>query len=41
MDVRSLAKGLLATHLGLDEAGLADAFPDSGVAAPTLGLMRT
>jgi uncharacterized protein (DUF1501 family) len=40
MDLRSLAKGLLASHLGLAPAALGTVFPDSGDAAPTAGLMR-
>jgi len=40
-DLRSVAKGLLAQHLGLDATGLAKVFPDSGAAAPMRGLVRT
>jgi uncharacterized protein (DUF1501 family) len=39
-DVRSIAKGLLAGHLGLGSAALAQAFPGSGDAAPIAGLLR-
>ena len=39
-DVRSIAKGLLAGHLGLGGAALAQAFPGSGDAAPMSGLLR-
>jgi uncharacterized protein (DUF1501 family) len=39
-DLRSVAKGLLGAHLGLDGAGLAKVFPDSGAAAPMHGLVR-
>jgi uncharacterized protein (DUF1501 family) len=38
-DLRSVAKGLLAQHLGLDAAALAKAFPDSAGAAPLAGLI--
>ena len=41
LDMRSLAKGILATHLGSNEADLADVFPDSRAATPTPGLIRT
>jgi uncharacterized protein (DUF1501 family) len=40
-DVRSVAKGLLAQHLGLAASGLAAAFPGSADAAPMMGLVRT
>jgi uncharacterized protein (DUF1501 family) len=40
MDVRSIAKGLLADHLRLSPAGVAQAFPNSGDAAPLRGLLR-
>ena len=39
-DLRSVAKGLLLSHLGLPPAALAAIFPDSTEAAPTLGLLR-
>jgi uncharacterized protein (DUF1501 family) len=39
-DVRSIAKGLLAGHLGLGDAALAQAFPGSAEAAPMAGLLR-
>lgn len=39
-DVRSVAKGILAEHLGLDGAALARVFPASGDAAPLQGLVR-
>ena len=40
-DVRSVAKGLLAQHLGLDAAALEKVFPGSSLAPPMAGLMRT
>ncbi len=40
MDLRSVAKGLLAGHLGLPAAALGAVFPDSGGAAPAAGLLR-
>ncbi len=40
-DVRSVAKGLLAGHLHLGPAALAQAFPQSGDAQPMGGLLRT
>jgi uncharacterized protein (DUF1501 family) len=40
-DVRSIAKGLLADHLGLSQAGLETAFPGSGEAGPMRGLVRS
>lgn len=40
-DLRSVAKGVLATHFGLPPAALAAAFPDSQGAPPILGLVRT
>ena len=40
-DLRALAKGLLAQHLGLDAPALERAFPASQTAAPTAGLIRT
>jgi uncharacterized protein (DUF1501 family) len=39
--VRSVAKGLLAQHLGLDAAALEKVFPGSSLAPPMAGLMRT
>jgi uncharacterized protein (DUF1501 family) len=41
MDLRSLAKGLLVSHLGLAPDALGAVFPDSGDAEPVAGLMRT
>jgi uncharacterized protein (DUF1501 family) len=38
-DLRSVAKGLLAQHLGLDAAALATVFPDSQSATPMRGLV--
>ena len=40
LDLRSLAKGLLAGHLGLPDAALLRAFPGSEAAAPLRGLVR-
>ncbi len=40
LDVREVAKGVLAGHLGLDGAGLAAAFPGSEAAPPLRGLLR-
>jgi uncharacterized protein (DUF1501 family) len=40
-DIRSVAKGLLCDHLGLQEAAVASVFPGSGSAAPMRGLVRT
>ena len=40
MDQRRIAKGLLAQHLGLNEAALARAFPDSADATALRGLLR-
>jgi uncharacterized protein (DUF1501 family) len=40
-DVRSVAKGLLAQHLGLDRAALETVFPGSALAPPMRGLLRT
>jgi uncharacterized protein (DUF1501 family) len=40
-DVRSIAKGLLADHLGLSQGGLETAFPGSGEAGPMRGLVRS
>ena len=39
-DLRAVAKGLLAQHLGLDKAALAGVFPDSAAIAPMRGLLR-
>jgi uncharacterized protein (DUF1501 family) len=39
-DVRAIAKGVLASHLGLGPAGLEAAFPGSGDAVPLTGLVR-
>jgi uncharacterized protein (DUF1501 family) len=39
-DLRSLAKGALAAHLGLGPERLAAVFPDSASAAPMAGLLR-
>jgi uncharacterized protein (DUF1501 family) len=41
LDTRSIAKGVLAQHLGLDEPALAAVFPDSRGAVPLTGLVRT
>jgi uncharacterized protein (DUF1501 family) len=38
-DLRSIAKGLLAQHLGLSASALATAFPDSAGATPMPGLI--
>jgi uncharacterized protein (DUF1501 family) len=38
-DLRSVAKGLLAQHVGLDAPALATVFPDSQAAAPMRGLV--
>ena len=40
VDVRAVAKGVLAQHLGLDAAGLAKVFPDSQSASSMRGLVR-
>jgi uncharacterized protein (DUF1501 family) len=40
LDLRSVTKGLLAGHLGLDAAGLATVFPASEAAPPVHGLVR-
>lgn len=40
MDIRSVAKGALAAHLGLGEAALARVFPGSSGAAPLNGITR-
>jgi uncharacterized protein (DUF1501 family) len=39
-DLRSVAKGMLAQHMGLDEIALSRVFPDSAGAAPMRGLVR-
>ena len=39
-DLRSVAKGMLRGHLGLDDAVLAQVFPASGTASPIGGLLR-
>jgi uncharacterized protein (DUF1501 family) len=41
LDIRAVAKGALAQHLGLDEVALARVFPSSFHAAPLNGLIRT
>jgi uncharacterized protein (DUF1501 family) len=41
MDIRSVAKGALAAHLGLSAGALARVFPSSSDAAPLNGLIRT
>ena len=40
MDLRALAKGLLASHLGLEQAALLQAFPGSDTVVPAAGLLR-
>ena len=40
-DLRAVAKGVLASHLGLGHAALAQVFPGSVAATPTAGLVRT
>ena len=41
LDIRSVFKGVLGDHLGVDRRALdAKVFPDSGVAAPVQGLVR-
>jgi uncharacterized protein (DUF1501 family) len=40
MDIRAVAKGALAAHLGLGDAALARVFPGSGDVAPLNGLIR-
>ncbi|MDR3521881.1 MAG: DUF1501 domain-containing protein [Acidocella sp.] len=40
LDIRSVAKGALSAHLGLDSEALARVFPGSSDAAPLLGLTR-
>ena len=39
-DLRSVAKGLLELHLGLDASALARVFPGSDAAPPMRGLIR-
>ena len=39
-DMRSVAKGLLGQHLGLDAAALEAVFPGSSLAPPMRGLLR-
>ena len=39
-DLRSVAKGILARHFGLDATALARVFPDSGAASAMSGLLR-
>ncbi len=39
-DIRSVAKGLLSDHLGLQQAASGAVFPGSGSAAPMRGLVR-
>lgn len=41
MDIRSVAKGALAQHLGLGSASLARAFPGSASAMPLGRIIRT
>jgi len=41
LDIRSVAKGALAAHLGLGQAALARVFPGSEDAAPMGGMIRT
>ena len=40
LDLRSVAKGLLAAHLGLSGSALASVFPDSAGAGASAGLLR-
>ena len=40
LELRALAKGVLAQHLGLDRNALAKVFPDSVAEAPVKGLLR-
>jgi uncharacterized protein (DUF1501 family) len=39
-DLRAVAKGVLADHLGLTASEIAQIFPDSRIAAPIPGLLR-
>jgi len=41
LDIRSVAKGALAQHLGLSHAALARIFPGSGGVSPLGGIIRT
>jgi uncharacterized protein (DUF1501 family) len=41
LDIRAVAKGALAQHLGLDAAALARVFPGSANIAPLNGIIRT
>jgi uncharacterized protein (DUF1501 family) len=41
LDIRAVAKGALAQHLGLSHAALARVFPASGDASPLGGIIRT
>lgn len=41
LDIRAVAKGALAQHLGLSHAALARVFPGSGDASPLSGIIRT
>jgi len=41
LDVRAVAKGVLAAHLDLSDDALARVFPGSGDASPLQGLLRT
>jgi uncharacterized protein (DUF1501 family) len=40
LDIRAVAKGALAQHLGLSHAALARVFPGSGDASPVSGIIR-
>jgi uncharacterized protein (DUF1501 family) len=40
LDIRAVAKGVLAAHFGISAAGLATVFPDSSSVTPKLGLLR-
>jgi uncharacterized protein (DUF1501 family) len=40
-DLRAVAKGILATHFGLDHAALNAVFPDSETVQPKFGLVRS
>jgi uncharacterized protein (DUF1501 family) len=39
-DLRAVAKGMLAAHLGLEATALAGVFPGSDAASPMAGLIR-
>jgi uncharacterized protein (DUF1501 family) len=41
LDIRAVAKGALAQHLGLSGAALARVFPGSGDVSPLGGIIRT